>query len=51
MFKFAVGVPDCDWTYTSTSIRLFTDASVDVGTYRSYSHSVAVDVATGVPPE
>jgi hypothetical protein len=49
MFKDAVGVPDCDWTYTSTSIRLFTDASVEVGTNRSYSYSNAPEVMTAVP--
>jgi hypothetical protein len=51
MFKDAVGVPDCDWTYTSTSMRLLVDASVEVGTNRSYSHSNGVDVETVVPPE
>jgi len=37
MCNDAVGVPVCDCTYTLTSIRLFVDASVEVGTYRSYS--------------
>jgi hypothetical protein len=37
MCSDAVGVPDCDCTYTLTSIRLLVDASVEVGTYRSYS--------------
>ena len=46
----AVGVPDCACTYTLTSMRLFTDASVEVGTYRSYSYSASAEVLTGVPP-
>ena len=49
MFKDAVGVPDCDCAYTLTSIRLLVDASVDVGTNRSYSYSATVELLTGVP--
>jgi hypothetical protein len=49
MFKDAVGVPDTDCTYTSTSIRLSTDASVEVGTNRSYSYSNAPEEVTTVP--
>ena len=49
MCSNAVGVPDCDCAYTLTSMRLFTDASVEVGTYRSYSYSATVVLLTGVP--
>jgi hypothetical protein len=49
MFKDAVVLPVCPCTYTLTSMRLFTDASVEVGTYRSYSYSEIDDVATRVP--
>jgi hypothetical protein len=30
-------------------MRLLTDASVVVGTYRSYSYNATVEVETGVP--